>query len=54
MEIGLPPKVLKWMRWVSASAISRLVVTAASGSPLPIPLAVVTMSGSTPEDSKPQ
>ncbi len=45
MQTGLPPKVLKWIRCVSASAISRRVVTAASGAPLPMPLAMVTMSG---------
>ena len=54
IETGLPPKVLKWMRLVSASAISRRVVTAPSGQPLPMPLAIVTMSGTTPEFSKPQ
>jgi hypothetical protein len=54
IETGLPPKVLKWIRWVSASAISRRVVTAASGQPLPIPLAMVTMSGTTPACWNPQ
>ena len=54
IETGLPPKVLKWIRVVIASAISRRVVTAASGQPFPMPLAMVTMSGTTPEFWKPQ
>ena len=54
METGLPPKVLKWMRLASTCAISGVVTTAASGQPLPMPLAMVTMSGMTPWVSKPQ
>ena len=54
MEIGLPPKVLKWMRFFITSAISGRVTHAPSGAPLPMPLAIVTMSGVTPQFSKPQ
>ena len=35
-------------------AISAVVVTAASGTPLPIPFAITTMSGTTPKFSNPQ
>ena len=38
----------------ATSAISRRVVTAASGAPLPMPLAMVTMSGTTPKFWNPQ
>ena len=53
-ETGLPPKVLKWMRCASVAAIAGVVTTAASGAPLPMLLAIVTMSGTTPCVSKPQ
>ena len=50
MLIGLPPNVLKWTRFFITSAISgRVVVIAPSGAPLPMPLAIVTMSGTTPQ-----
>lgn len=42
------PNVLKCRRWASTAAISGVVTTAPSGSPLPMPLAKVTMSGTTP------
>ena len=51
---GLPPKVLMWSLCARAAAISEVVATAASGRPLPMPLAIVTISGMTPERSKPQ
>ena len=54
IETGLPPKVLKWMRFVIVLAISGRVTHAPSGTPLPIPLAIVTRSGVTPQFSKPQ
>ena len=54
IETGLPPNVLKWMRFVMVRAISGRVTQAPSGAPLPIPLAMVTRSGVTPQFSKPQ
>lgn len=51
---GFPPKVLKWPALVNAFATSGVVTTAASGKPLPIPLAIVTISGLIPCISKPQ
>ena len=54
IEIGLPPNVLKWTRFVITRAISGRVTHAPSGAPLPIPLAIVTRSGVTPQFSKPQ
>jgi len=42
------PNVLKCRRCASTAAISGVVTTAPSGSPLPMPLAMVTMSGMTP------
>ena len=53
-ETGLPPKVLKKIRRPTTSAISGRVTQAPSGAPLPSPLAMVTMSGVTPQFSKPQ
>ena len=53
-DTGLPPNVLKWMRVVMAFAMAGVVTTAASGQPLPMPLAIVTMSGITPCVSNPQ
>lgn len=41
---GLPPKVLKWRALVKEAATARLVTTAASGNPFPIPFAIVTQS----------
>jgi len=41
----IPPKVLKWSFWLSERAMSIRVVTAARGTPLPMPLAIVTISG---------
>ena len=52
--IGLPPKVLKWRRFFIMAAISGRVTHAPSGAPLPMPLAIVTRSGVTPQFSKPQ
>ena len=54
MQIGFPPKVLKWMRLVSVLEISGRVTIAPSGMPLPMPLAMVTTSGVTPQFSKAQ
>ena len=51
---GLPPKVLKWIREARAWAIFGVVTTAARAQPLPMPFAMVTMSGMTPWVSKPQ
>ena len=51
---GFPPKVLKCSRCDMVLAISSVVTTAASGSPLPIPFAIVTISGITPWFSNPQ
>ena len=39
---GLPPYVLKCAAPFSESAMSRVVTTAASGNPLPMPFAIVT------------
>jgi len=47
-ETGLPPKVLKWIRLARVLKILGVVTTAAKGTPLPIPFAMVTMSGMTP------
>lgn len=46
--------VLKWMRLDRAAATSGVVTTAARGRPLPMPFAIVTMSGTTPWFWKPQ
>ena len=54
IETGLSPYVLKWIRCASVFAISMRVVTAAIGAPLPIPLAIVTKSGTTSKFWKPQ
>lgn len=51
---GFPPKVLKCSRCDIFLAISSVVTTAARGNPLPMPLAIVTMSGTTPWFSNPQ
>ena len=51
---GFPPKVLKCSRCDIFFAISSVVTTAARGKPLPMPLAIVTMSGTTPWFSNPQ
>jgi len=45
IEIGFPPKVLKWIFKFAYSAIFLVVATAANGNPLPIALAIVTISG---------
>lgn len=42
-DIGFPPKVLKKLAALRACAISGVVTTAASGNPLPMPLAIVTV-----------
>ena len=42
------------MRFFVAFAISGRVVIAASGNPFPIPFAIVTMSGTTPQFWNPQ
>ena len=42
--MGFPPNVLKWYALLIVCAISGVVMTAASGNPLPIPLAVVTVT----------
>mmetsp|Transcript_39419 Transcript_39419/g.95764 ORF Transcript_39419/g.95764 Transcript_39419/m.95764 type:complete len:268 (+) Transcript_39419:685-1488(+) len=49
---GLPPNVLKYSNLLDASATSGVVITAASGKPLPNGLPTVTMSGTTPCGSK--
>ncbi len=49
MLIGFPPKVLKWTRCFRDSEIGSVVVIAAKGDPFPIPLAMVMMSGLTPQ-----
>lgn len=45
--LGDAPKVLKWSRCFSACATAGLVTTAPRAAPLPIPFAIVTMSGVT-------
>lgn len=52
--IGFPPYVLKCPAFVKAFAIFGVVTTAPKGYPLPIPLAIVTMSGMISCISKPQ
>lgn len=51
---GFPPKVLKCSRRDMVFAISSVVTTAAKGKPLPMPFAIVTISGTTPWFSNPQ
>ena len=51
---GLPPNVLKWSACESVAAILGVVTTAAIGKPLPIPFAIVTISGIIPWPSNPQ
>ena len=54
MLTGLPPNVLKWMRFVITARRYRVVVVIApSGAPLPIPLAMVTISGRHPSFDEP-
>ena len=54
-ETGPPPTEAKNPPWpASASAIAPVVITAATGWPLPVAFAIVTMSGTTPCCSKPQ
>lgn len=52
--MGLPPKVLKWSAWDMVLAMAGVVTTAAKGNPLPMLLAMVTISGITSWASKPQ
>ena len=52
--IGFPPNVLKYNACDKVLAISGVVTIAPIGNPLPIPLAIVTMSGITSWFSKPQ
>ena len=47
-QTGFPPNVLKCNLRDIVLAISSVVTTAAKGSPFPMPLAMVTMSGMTP------
>mmetsp|Transcript_27549 Transcript_27549/g.70159 ORF Transcript_27549/g.70159 Transcript_27549/m.70159 type:complete len:202 (+) Transcript_27549:459-1064(+) len=54
LHTGLPPYVLKCSLPAMEAAISGVVTTAARGRPLPMPLAMVTMSGVTPWFWKPQ
>lgn len=54
LAIGLPPYVLKCLAFSKLLAMAGVVTTAANGKPLPIPLAMVTISGTMSCDSKPQ
>ena len=47
MLIGLPPNVLKCTRFFITSEMRTVVVMPPSGAPLPMPLAIVIMSGTT-------